>query len=106
MAAFSIGFGLEIKDNTDEKLIKNGGEELWVGCRGGYIHKFEGSKVVNVNDLNVNSMHLQPHHEFDVIEIKLPFGVEMKAKLTFARAAKNTAHRRNPCHKIATEANR
>ena len=70
MAAFSISFGLEINDNPDRKLMKNGGEELWVGCRGGYIHKFEGSKVVNVNDLNVTSMKLQPHHELDGIEVK------------------------------------
>ena len=70
MAAFSIGFGLEIKDNLDEKLMKNEGEELWVGCRDGCIYKFEGSKVVNVNELNVSSIELQPHHEFGGIEVK------------------------------------
>ena len=69
MAAFSIGFGLEIKDNPDEKLMKNGGEELWVGSRGGYIHKFEGIKVGNVNDLYVNSIKLQSNHEFDEMEV-------------------------------------
>ena len=64
-AVFSICFAMDEKDKSNLHVPERGGEELWVGCRDGYIYKLNGGTDVEVDNFNVSSFEIRRNDEIE-----------------------------------------